>query len=408
MRTNNYIQLGIFILISLLGPTVYGGNAEIRFTEYQADCTNSKYYVDLEIKATATGDNFFLGRQQIQFSFNSNTIDLPVIDQELTLSGTVQTTIPVTNTTYATHYLSGSMGNTIVYNVDLVSGDGYPVDHQSWIPIGRLAFDLVDPLLCADLTFDLVNVEEVTSTGPLAIPVDYYDLPACPGINLSAWLEGPYILATGNMKTTLNDYGLLPGQTPNQPSGVATPAGQPFNSAPFNYSGTESVIDYPSDVVDWILVELRTAPQLATTFHQQAGLLHRDGSITFPEDKPISNFSGQSVYIVVKHRNHLGIMTPTLTNFSCRTYDFDFRTQPSYEDTGAFGQKELSPGVFSLYAGDFVANGDINGSDNIIWKMENGTFNKYLFSDANLDGDCNLKDIILWSRNNGIFTTVEQ
>ena len=49
------------------------------------------------------------------------------------------------------------------------------------------------------------------------------------------------------MSTTLRDNFLLP-------------LSQPFNVPPWNYNGMESVASIPPDVVDWVLLELRTLP----------------------------------------------------------------------------------------------------------------------------------------------------
>ncbi len=63
------------------------------------------------------------------------------------------------------------------------------------------------------------------------------------------------------------------------------PLAQPYNVAPFNYSGTENVSSIPgTDVVDWLLIELRDAssPGAATSgtmLAQKAAFLKADGSV---------------------------------------------------------------------------------------------------------------------------------
>ncbi|MEZ5196305.1 MAG: hypothetical protein R2764_07890 [Bacteroidales bacterium] len=62
-------------------------------------------------------------------------------------------------------------------------------------------------------------------------------------VNLNAMLEGPFF--SGQMTPWLNVYGVIPFN-------------QPYNQAPWNYSGTESVASIPNnDIIDWVLVELR-------------------------------------------------------------------------------------------------------------------------------------------------------
>ncbi len=53
------------------------------------------------------------------------------------------------------------------------------------------------------------------------------------------------------------------------------PLNQPYNTSPWNYTGTESVGSIPnSDVVDWILIELRDAAN-ALQLHQEQWLIKK-------------------------------------------------------------------------------------------------------------------------------------
>jgi hypothetical protein len=88
-------------------------------------------------------------------------------------------------------------------------------------------------------------------------------------LDIKVFLEGPF---NGiNMNTDLiglNDF----------------PLSQPYNTAPWNYEGTESVISVPANIVDWVLIELRDATAAATAtastrIARQAAFLMNDGSI---------------------------------------------------------------------------------------------------------------------------------
>ena len=63
-------------------------------------------------------------------------------------------------------------------------------------------------------------------------------------LNLKVFLEGPYN-GSGTMTTTLNEQGLIPKY-------------QPFKAAPWNYLGTEAAASIPTNVVDWVMIELRS------------------------------------------------------------------------------------------------------------------------------------------------------
>ena len=65
--------------------------------------------------------------------------------------------------------------------------------------------------------------------------------------DLTIYLEGPY--NAGQMNTTINS---------------SLPKTQPYNTSPWNYGGQESVNSIPQNVIDWVLVELRSDTQLSS------------------------------------------------------------------------------------------------------------------------------------------------
>ncbi|RYF57676.1 MAG: hypothetical protein EOO39_35150 [Cytophagaceae bacterium] len=243
------------------------------------------------------------------------------------------------------------------------------------------------------------------------IPVSVDPLPnACVAINLKVMLEGPYNASTHLMNTTLNQRGLLPGQTPIGSFAVVTPSGQPYNTAPWNYTGTESMTSYASDIVDWVLVSLRTDSLTTQSVFKAAGLLHADGRITFV--RPCFQLPVGSYFAVVEHRNHLGVMTPNKVMVSNNTISFDFTRQDSYRmaNPPSFGQIQLD-GKWMMYGADgkkdnFTDNFDINFFDSKLWKDESGIFDQYRYGDFNMDADVNFSDSVLWNKNNGRYSKV--
>jgi hypothetical protein len=232
-------------------------------------------------------------------------------------------------------------------------------------------------------------------------------------INLKILLEGPYSTATGKMTTILNQRGLLPGQTPIGIFGTPTPIGQPFNIAPWYYNGTEGdgFTNYPATVVDWVLVSLRSTTAATSTVFRCAALLHEDGIISFT--KSCIQLPHGDYYLVIEHRNHLGVMSPSLITVTNNILNFDFTAGESYQTNNppTWGQKLLSNGKWVLFTGDCkkdtpVSNYDINFSDSQLWKAQTGIFDKYRFGDFNLDADVNFGDSQLWKRNNGRYSAV--
>ncbi len=234
----------------------------------------------------------------------------------------------------------------------------------------------------------------------------------CITLDIKVLLEGAYQFSTGKMKTTLNRRGLLPGQTPVGSFAIATPAGQPFNQSPWNYAGTESVTNYAPTVVDWVLVSVRTDTVSAnSTIFKTAGLLHEDGRVELL-DACFSVANNRPLYVMVEHRNHLGVMSPAAIPLSNHKLTVDFTTANSFtlNNPPSFGQK-LMGGKWFMFAGDGskssrLTNFDINFTDSQLWKSENGIFDRYRNSDFNLDADLNFQDQILWKNNNGKYSGI--
>ena len=231
--------------------------------------------------------------------------------------------------------------------------------------------------------------------------------------DIKVLLEGAYKISTAKMSTSLNQRGLLPGQTPIGQFAIPTPKGQPYKGAPWNYAGTEgdTITTYPSTVVDWVLVSLRSSPSNTTPVWRYAGWLHQDGSITFP--KSCIQIPLGSYYIVVEHRNYLGVMSPTAVSIINNIIQYDFTLLDSYITTNppSFGSKLLNNGKWAMYSGDGMkttstTNFDINFNDAQLWKIESGIFDQYRRGDYNLDADVNFNDQVLWKANNGKYSGV--
>ncbi|WP_428658348.1 CotH kinase family protein [Runella sp.] len=239
---------------------------------------------------------------------------------------------------------------------------------------------------------------EVTVKSPLGTTV-------C--LDIKVLLEGP--LAGTAMTTLLNKQGLLPGQIPTNKTAIHTPAGQPYNYSPINYYGKETVSAYDADIVDWVLVSLRTAPQLATsTVYRTAALLKKDGTVRILTGC-ININPALKYYVVVEHRNHIGALSHEAISVVSNKLTYDFTTQQSYVPTGvpAYGQTKIGS-VYCLFASDGAKSSfsEINANDATVWKTDNGKFGSYKSSDFNMDGEINALDGSIWRKNNGKFSGV--
>ena len=263
----------------------------------------------------------------------------------------------------------------------------------------------------------------VVITQFVALPANQAEVPNMMEVSLNTalFLEGAYNSQTGQLNTTLNDLGYLPGQRPESFFAEMTPAGQPYNSAPWNYEGEEGMvfnsqadfsIEYPVDVVDWVLVSIREDINGNTTVAKRAALLMKDGTVSFAQDsEPILLDANKSYYLLIQHRNHLPILSPHPLEIKDGELSFDFRTNESYIGLLGSGQKDVN-GTYCVFAanGDQFRNAlsqyDINVVDMDMWFKSNGKNSSYMIADFDMNGDVNVNDQIMWLLNNGIFSDI--
>ena len=199
---------------------------------------------------------------------------------------------------------------------------------------------------------------------------------------MKIFLQGPYVSASGTMNTTLNTNGYIPPT-------------HPYNTAPWNYTGTESVDTIPADVVDWVLLELRS--DLTTQVSRRAAFLLSDGSVVDLDGVSNVKFPGVApgdYYTVIRHRNHLAVMTanPVTLSFSPVLYDFSTAQTQAY---GTNAMIDLSGGILGMITGDVNASGDFSATDLALVRIgirdgETGYINK----DLNLSGDMSTVDLL--------------
>jgi len=233
----------------------------------------------------------------------------------------------------------------------------------------------------------------------------------CIDINITMFLEGTYNPSTNQMTTNMNNRGLLPGQTPLSNLAVPTSAGQPYNIAPWSYTGTEGAdwtdADYTADAVDWVLVSFRTGIAKNTELARGVGVLMKDGSVEMVTECTLDGTNAGPFYILIEHRNHVGAITSAAVNVVGNTVTYDFGSN----NTHSAGQKLLGT-KRCLFAGDSQQTSDapsgydVNGVDKGIWNLSNGIFDQYLQADFNLDGNVDGSDKSFWSNNNGISTVI--
>ncbi|MCD4698707.1 MAG: hypothetical protein K8S16_20950, partial [Bacteroidales bacterium] len=207
-------------------------------------------------------------------------------------------------------------------------------------------------------------------------------------VDLTVYLEGPF--NGTDMNTDLT----------NSTNLTNFPTNQPYTTVPWNYDGTESVVSIPNpDVVDWILVEFRDATDAAsatevTTIERQAAFLLRDGSVVGMDGPSQIQFIGtiiEQLFVVVRHRNHIDIMSANPLTETGGVYTYDFTTSIDQVYGENAGYKSIASGIYGMAGGDADAEGTIDGNDKIMWEIYGGAMG-YLQPDLNFVGQVNNPD----------------
>ncbi len=206
-------------------------------------------------------------------------------------------------------------------------------------------------------------------------------------VQLRTMLEGYYDTNTNLMRTDLLDKSLLP-------------TNQPFDSAPFNYGGFETIIDIPNKIVDWLLVGIRSADDFSNILCQKAVLLQEDGTVVDIDgntDLNLDCISPGTYYISITHHNHMSVVSSSTVAINATATLYDFTSSMD----AAMGSNQLKSigNTFALSSGDFDCNGIINNEDYNIWKLKGATINSYSPADSDGNGIINNADYNNWKLN---------
>ena len=269
-----------------------------------------------------------------------------------------------------------------------------------------VAYDLQ---VAVDMNFTNIVFEDASISGTSASPTGllygtkYYWRVKIPGygwsvvrnfttaplsVLIKVFLEGPY--GSGTMSTALNTASYLP-------------LSQPYFGSPWGYAGGENVSSgfFAANplIVDWVLVELRSSTTNVTA--TKAAFLKNDGNIVDLDGTSSLKFSGipgMAYYIVVKHRNHLAVMSSL--GVSTNPINYDFTSGDGSQFYGANAASEVESGVWAMYAGDIYQDKQITTSDYTVWYNDAVAGNSgYIDSDCDLDGQANTSDYTFWYNN---------
>ncbi len=242
------------------------------------------------------------------------------------------------------------------------------------------AFGLGENIYTAEILLTSNDPDLPSITMPVTLNVTLHA-----EVNLKVYLEGPFSgsgMDTG--LTGLTDF----------------PMTQPYQDDPWNYPGEETLTNIPPDVVDWVLVEYRDAPDAAsatqtTVIGRQAALLLANGSVVdldgysalLPDISVTDN-----LFIVIYHRNHVSVISANPLVMTGNIYSYDFTDDESKAFGGNEGHTEIAPGIWGMFAGDCNADGVIDELDMLDYWQFSAGLQGYLLSDLSFDGQVTNQD----------------
>ena len=204
-------------------------------------------------------------------------------------------------------------------------------------------------------TIGEVNVQEL-SAGNIQVSEGFINANLKLWIDPKLFLQGPLLNSdvAGQMNDDLRAASYIPTTSPYIDAASC-------NASVFNVTGANAI-------VDWVWIELRDKNDDTSVIVSRSALLQRDGDIVDTNGVSHINFNvvADDYYVVVNHRNHLGIMTknPIEIAFSSTPSVIDF-TDVSTQTYGTHAQVQLSSGSMALWAGDTNGDGQVNFSGDI-------------------------------------------
>lgn len=207
-----------------------------------------------------------------------------------------------------------------------------------------------------------------------------------------AILDGPYVSGTGLMNDAMRAQGLVPALDPYPAMGftaVGPDIAHRLSPSVLTVTGNDAI-------VDWVWLELRSSTNPATVIAARSALLQRDGNVVELDGKSTvaMHVADGTYHLVVKHRNHLGVMTSGSYAFTNTATAVDLRS-PAVTTWGTNARRTVGPSM-TLWSGETTGDHAVkftgNGNDrDAVLTAIGGSIptveaTGYLRTDVNLDG----------------------
>ena len=212
-----------------------------------------------------------------------------------------------------------------------------------------------------------------------------------PRVQLRVLLQGAWDPSDASMRDDLRITGSIPLTEPYSAMGFN------ITDGPNTIPASMLAVTGQNAIVDWVLVELRSASDPSVIVASQAALVQRDGDVVGGDQyhKLLFDVDAGAYHVAVRHRNHLGAMTAVPIDISGDGALVDL-ADPAMPTFGTDAQRPLLNGKRALWAGNVLHDdrlsytGTANDREPILQdlggEVPTNVIAGYYKSDVNMDG----------------------
>lgn len=207
-------------------------------------------------------------------------------------------------------------------------------------------------------------------------------------IDTKIFLQGPYNTAN-TMLDGLRNSSLLPTTSPYIDAKTCV-------QSIFDVTGSNAIID-------WVWLEIRDSSDGITVITSTSALLQADGDVVDVDGVSVLTFNitTGNYYIVLAHRNHLGIRSANTISLTGGIQSVDLTGDSALIAGGTNAVTNLGDGSFALTLGDFDGNGQVQNSD-LTGMLPLLGISSYSFADLDMNGQVQNTDISVLLLNLGL------
>lgn len=288
----------IFFISTILAFSQLFAQLEIEISNGMTVETTGDVYISGASDVIENGSGYLKG--VVESSTLSNAIQFAGLNLSNGFSGTITRTTGSAisasspKTAFRSYAMDNSSGSALTTNVDAEIISGATNNEENGITNKFIYLENGGNFTGY---IDNGSTENTIKAADVIIPMGVSNILISEGVGVGAkiYLEGPY---QGGATPLADNLGTLPSQSP-------------YTEAPRTAS------NIPTEAVDWVLVELRSGSSAGTSLGYRSAFINADGNIINDNGSLGIGFPSTPGfrYLVIKHRNHLPVMSNGSINY---------------------------------------------------------------------------------------------